>query len=291
MPRPWPLAMTGTCSCSAAWRAADSAPSIQTSEPSTRTGRSATASSPAIWLIARGVRPWPRRRGRGGQLGLGLVVQRLERNVKEHRPAVRCGRQPECLVHRGRYLRRRVLGPGPLGDRGQQRRMVDLLQAARAPAVVGGPAAQHDDRRAVEVRRHDRADAVGHTGACRHHRQARGPGQPGRRFRGEHRRLLVPDVDQREWGIRVHCRVVQREDVPAGQREHGRDAVPPCRLDRQSSPRARPGSGGTVRHRSRGDVTSELTDGGRAGACSRRGRGGRTAEGPDAGPLRAGPGR
>ena len=72
MPRPWPLAMTGSCSCSAAWRAADSAPSIQTSEPSTRTGRSATASSPAIWLIAAGSGP-----GRGAAAAAGSSASAL----------------------------------------------------------------------------------------------------------------------------------------------------------------------------------------------------------------------
>ena len=37
-----------------------------------------------------------------------------------------------------------------LGDRGEQRHVVQLLQRALAPQVVGGPAAEHDDRGAVE---------------------------------------------------------------------------------------------------------------------------------------------
>ena len=53
-PRPWPLAITGSRSSSAACRAAVSAWSSQTSEPSTSTGRSAAASSRAMALIAPG---------------------------------------------------------------------------------------------------------------------------------------------------------------------------------------------------------------------------------------------
>ncbi len=236
MPRPCPLAITGSCSCSAVARAAASAPPIQTSDPSTSTGRSAAASSPAIWRTAAGSGP-ARGGGRGGrQPGLGLVVQRLQGYVEEDRPAVGGGRQPERLVHRPGQLRGGVLGPGALGHRGQDRRLVDLLQAARTPPVVGGAAAEHDDRCAVEVRRRYRADAVGHAGPGGHHGEARGPGQPGRGLRREDSGLLMPDVDQpdrRPGRPRMHRRVVQREHVAAGQREHGRDAVPPGRPERQ----------------------------------------------------------
>ena len=175
--------------------------------------------------------------GRGGrQPGLGLVVQRLQGYVEEDGPAVRGGRQPERLVHRPGQLRGGVLGPGALGHRGQNRWLVDLLQAARTPPVVRGAAAEHDDRGAVEARRRDRADAVGHAGPGGHDGEAGGPGQPGRGLRREHGGLLMPDVDQpdrRPGRPRVHRRVVQREHVTAGQREHGRDAVPPCRRERQ----------------------------------------------------------
>ena len=54
MPRPWPLAMTGSRSSSAAVRAACSAPPIHTSEPSTRTGRWAAAISRAMAAAASG---------------------------------------------------------------------------------------------------------------------------------------------------------------------------------------------------------------------------------------------
>ena len=146
-----------------------------------------------------------------------------------------------------------MLGPGPLGDRPEQLRVVEFLQAARAPPVVRGPAAQDHHGRAVEVGRGDGADAVGHPGPGGQHGQPRGPGQPGGGLRGEHGGLLVPHVHQPHRRVRVHGRVVQREHVPAGQGEHGRHAVPPGRC---------PGQRAAVRRRllaalgHAGDVTS-----------------------------------
>ena len=140
-------------------------------------------------------------RGRPGgssrrQVRLGLAVDRLERDVEEHRAAVRAHRQPEGLVDRRPHLRRVVLGPGALGDRGEQRRMVHLLQAARAPAVVGRAPGQHHHRRAVEPRGRHRADRVGHARPGGDHGQSRRPGQPRGRLRGEDGGLLVPHVHQ-----------------------------------------------------------------------------------------------
>ena len=63
---------------------------------------------------------------------------------------MRGGGEAERLVDRGAHLVGLVLGPGALGDRAEQQRVVDLLQAARTPAVIRCPAAQHDDRRTVE---------------------------------------------------------------------------------------------------------------------------------------------
>ena len=117
------------------------------------------------------------RRCRGaGWPGLGrLAEQGLQREVDENRSLVRGGGDAERLVHRGAHLVGPVLGPGALGDRGEQQRVVDLLQAARAPAVVRCPAGQHHHRGPVEVSRGDRADAV------RHPRPAVRTARPGRR--------------------------------------------------------------------------------------------------------------
>ena len=54
MPRPCPLAMTGSDQASAQARAASAAPSSHTSDPSTRTGREACASRPATSLTTPG---------------------------------------------------------------------------------------------------------------------------------------------------------------------------------------------------------------------------------------------
>ena len=169
-----------------------------------------------------------------GQVRLGLAVDRLERDVQEHRPAVRAGRQPEGLVHRPGQPRGVVLGPGPLGDGREQRRMIHLLQAARAPARVGRPPGQHHHRGAVEPRGGHRADRVRHAGPGGDHRQPGRPGQPRGSLRREHRGLLVPHVHQahRRAGAVLDHRVVEREHVPAGQREHHRYAVLPRGRDR-----------------------------------------------------------
>ena len=164
---------------------------------------------------------------------LGLAVDRLEGDVEENRAAVRAHRQPEGLVHRGAHLGRIMLGPGALGDGSEQRRMVHLLQAARAPAVVGCAPGQHHHRRAVEPRGGHRADRVGHAGPGGDRGQSRPPSQPRGRLRGEDGGLLVPHVHQSQQGsgpFDFDRRVVEREDVPAGQREQDRYAVPPgCR--------------------------------------------------------------
>ena len=183
-------------------------------------------------------------RGAGGFLGPGarglsrrevrlrLAVDRLERDVEEHRAAVRAHRQPEGLVDRRPHLRRVVLGPGALGDRGEQRRMVHLLQAARAPTVVGRAPGQHHHRRAVEPRGRHRADRVGHARAGGDHGQSRRPGQPRGRLRGEDGGLLVPHVHQPQRRVGLDRRVVEREHVPAGQGEQDRYAMPPGRRHR-----------------------------------------------------------
>ena len=72
--------------------------------------------------------------------------QGLQARVQEDRAAVPGRGDPERLVDRRAHPRRLMLGPGPLGDRLQQRRMVDLLQAARAPAGIRRPACQHHHR-------------------------------------------------------------------------------------------------------------------------------------------------
>ena len=80
-----------------------------------------------------------------------------------------------------------VIVRGLLGDRRQDRRLVELLQAAGAPALRRRPAADHDQRRARERRLRHRADAVGHAGTGGEHGEPGCPGQLAGRLGGEHR--------------------------------------------------------------------------------------------------------
>ena len=167
----------------------------------------------------------------GWPVRLGLPVDRLERDIEEHRPAVRAQRQPEGLLHRSRDLRRLVLGERGLGDGREQRRMVYFLQAARTPAVVRRASGEQHDRRCVEPGGRDRADRVRDARARGHHGQPGRPGQPCGRLGREHCGLLVPHVYQAQRRVGLDRRVVEREDVPAGQREQRPHAMPPRDFD------------------------------------------------------------
>ncbi len=168
---------------------------------------------------------------RRGDLDLALVVNRLQREVQEDRPAPWGSCQRERLVDRGRDLELVMFGPGALGDRGQQRHVVHLLQRAGTPQVVRRPAADHHQGRAVEVSAGHRADAVGDAGTRGDHGQARVAGQPAGGLGGEHGGLLVPHVDQPHRRRALDGRVVEREHVAAGEGEHDVHPVPLGNLD------------------------------------------------------------
>ena len=164
--------------------------------------------------------------GAVGDVDDPLAEDRLEREVAEHRAPVRGRREQERLVDRRGDRRGGVLGPGPLGDRREQRHVVHLLERAPAPLVVGRPAAEHHEGRAVEPRRRHGAHAVGDARPRGDHGEPGGAGEPAGGLRREYRRLLVPHVDEAQRRIGLDRAVVQRENVPAGQGEHGRHAVP-----------------------------------------------------------------
>ncbi len=180
----------------------------------------------------RGVDGCLRRAGR-------LAEQRLQRDVQEDRPPVRSAGQPERLSHGGPYPRGVVFRPGPFRDRGEQRRMIELLETAGAPAVIGCPAAQYHHGGGVEARGGDRTHPVGHPRAGGEHGQTGDAGQPRGRLSGEHRGLLVPDIQQPHRRVRLDRPVVQREHVPAGQGEHRRHPVSTSRGDGPRTPVSR----------------------------------------------------
>ena len=172
----------------------------------------------------------------GAASSAGRAEERFQRDVEKNRAAMPGGGQPECLADRPAHPAGLVLGPGPLGDRRQQLRVIDLLQAPRAPPVVGRAAAEHHHRGSVEVRRRDRADAVGDPRAGGENGEPRHPAEPGGRLCREDRRLLVPDVDDAHRRICPDRAVVKREDMTAGQREHGRCATSACGGHRLRTP-------------------------------------------------------
>ena len=172
---------------------------------------------------ARRARPAARAR----RAGLASSAEgRLQRDVEKDRPAMPGRGQAEGLVDRCADPARLVLGPGPLGDGRQQLRMVNLLQAPGAPPCVGRAAAKDHDRRSVKVRGGHGAHAVRHARASGEYGEPGRALEPGRGLGREDRRLLVPDVDDAHRRIRLDRAVIEREDVQAGQREHGPCAVP-----------------------------------------------------------------
>jgi hypothetical protein len=127
--------------------------------------------------------------------------------------------------------RRRVVhGRGQLGDRRHQRDVVELLQRSGSPPALGGAAAEHHQRSAVEARRRHRGHPVGHTRPGGQHREPRTSGQLGVGLGGERGRLLVAGVDHPH--PPVAGRLVERPDVSAVQREHRVDPVLLQRGDR-----------------------------------------------------------
>ena len=114
-------------------------------------------------------------------------------------------------------------GPGALGDGRQERHLVHLLEGAPALQAEGRSPADQEERapRGVGVRH--AGDRVGHAGARHHHGDAEATGEPRPRVRGVRRRLLVTDVDDAD--PVTEAGVVDREDVPAAEREDRGDAL------------------------------------------------------------------
>ena len=108
------------------------------------------------------------------------------------------------------------------------------------PQRFGGSATADDDhRRAGELCLRDRADAVGDARAGGQHGEARDAGQLAGRLGRERRGLLVAHVEQPHRRVGLDRAVVHREDVGAGEGEHGLDAVRPRHRDRELARRGR----------------------------------------------------
>ena len=131
--------------------------SAQTSVPRTSTGRSARPSSPATASTALGVvrgaldRAWPGRASTSAlskNSSIGTSRNTGPRCAAPARP--NASSMPSAIASTVCTVR------GLLGDRREDRRLVELLQAAGAPAVRRGAAADDDQRGAVELGLRDR---------------------------------------------------------------------------------------------------------------------------------------
>jgi hypothetical protein len=109
--------------------------------------------------------------------------------------------------------------------------VVELLEAARAPAELRCPSAEDQHRRGVEESAGQAGDAVGDAGPGGEHGQTGAALELGHRLGGEHGRLLVAYVVDRQPGPVEG--VVERKNVPAGQREHLAYAEGPQRGERE----------------------------------------------------------
>jgi hypothetical protein len=117
-----------------------------------------------------------------------------------------------------------------LRDRREDGHVVELLQRPRAPPALRRPAAEHHERRTVEVRRRHGRHAVGDAGTGGEDRETGAAGELRVRLGGEGGRLLVPRVDHLH--ALVARRFVQRPHVASVEREHHVGAVRPKCGDR-----------------------------------------------------------
>ncbi len=156
----------------------------------------------------------------------------VEREVEERRTSRRRHRDADRLVHQSLDLARRIGGRGEFDQRADKRDVIDLLQRSLAPAPRRSTAAEHEQRRAIVERGRERAHPIGDPRTRGQRADADLSGDLRPPLRGERRGLLVADVDDLDpLGAAA---VVDREQVPAGQREQLRDPV------RAQSPRDQP---------------------------------------------------
>ena len=185
-------------------------------------GRSAPASSSAA-LSTPSAASGAAAAGGVGDVGVGLHEDDVERVVEEGRPGRRGAGEVERANRRLADQLRLLDRLRRLRQRRDEREVVDLLEAARAPAHLGGAAAEDDDRGAVGAGAGDRAHPVGDAGAGGQRADAGRAGGLRPALGGERGRLLVADVDDRD--ALLAAAVVEAEEVPAGEREEVGDAA------------------------------------------------------------------
>ena len=160
---------------------------------------------------------------RGRHLGLGLGEDHVERVVDVGRARRLGERRVDRRGGQLGYSPRLLHGRGRLGQRRNERQVVDLLERARAPAHLGRPAAQDHERGAVLLRARQRAHPVRDPGAGGQRADARLARRLREPLRRPGRRGLVAGVDDLD--PLLLAAVVDREQVAAGEAEQILDAA------------------------------------------------------------------
>ena len=198
----------------------------------------------------------------GRDLGVALHEDDVERVVEEGR-AGRSGAAMSKARAVASPIRAGILDRlGRLRQRRDERKVVDLLEAAGAPAHLRGPTAEDDDRRAVGAGAGDGAHPVGDAGSRGQRADARRPRRLRPTLGGEGRGLLVADVDDRD--ALLAAAVIEAEEMAAREREEVGDPARAKRLGRQ--PAAMTGA------RIRDPLLLSLLLGGHGRERTRRGR-------------------
>ena len=158
-----------------------------------------------------------RRRPRPPEDVVHREVDERRARVRRHRAAQRLVDQRRDLAGRSRRVAANLVTGRTNGH------VVDLLQRALAPSHRRRAAAEDEHRRVVLLGRGHRAHPVGHAGTGRQRGDARLPGDLRPALGGERGGRLVAHVD--EVDPLLATAVVDREQVPAGEREQLGDAV------------------------------------------------------------------
>ena len=155
----------------------------------------------------------------------GLAVQKIPRNVQEHRPALVGERGPEGVVqHLGDALGLVDL-QRELGDGLEHRHQVERLAAIAIDEVARDVAGDHQDRRPALVGQGDAGDEIGRARPGGGDAGGRLPRGAGIAVRHEGGPLLVPGVDEADIASAVHL----GDDAVGGRPHHAEGVLDPFR--------------------------------------------------------------